>query len=80
MMRVVFMGTPEFAVPSLEALAAAGRSLGRYGAEEQEAAISRSVAALSRFAEEARARAESGQRLYAGAGLALGLIAAIMLY
>ena len=45
-----------------EALAAAGRSLGRYGAEEQEAAISRSVAALSRFAEEARARAESGQR------------------
>lgn len=63
-----------------EALAAAGRSLGRYGAEEQAAAISRSVAALSRFAEEARARAESGQRLYAGAGLALGLIAAIMLY
>ena len=31
-------------------------------------------------AEEERARAENGRRLYAGAGLALGLIAAIMLY
>ena len=27
MMRVVFMGTPEFAVPSLEALAAAGYTI-----------------------------------------------------
>ena len=65
---------------ALEALLAAGRSLGRYGADEQLAALSRGVEALARLAEEERARAENGRRLYAGAGLALGLIAAIMLY
>lgn len=72
--------TLPLAPPALEALLAAGRSLGRYGADEQLAALSRGVEALARLAEEERARAENGRRLYAGAGLALGLIAAIMLY
>ena len=71
---------PDGADPGADGEAPAGRSLGRYGADEQLAALSRGVEALARLAEEERARAENGRRLYAGAGLALGLIAAIMLY
>lgn len=63
-----------------EALSAAGRCLGRYGAEEQLAALGRSIEELSACALRARERAESGGRLYTGAGLAAGLLAAIVLY
>ncbi len=63
-----------------EALSAAGRCLGRYGADEQLSALSRSIEELGAFAGRAREQAENGGRLYTGAGLAAGLLAAIALY
>ena len=63
-----------------EALSSAGRCLGRYGADEQLSALARSAQELAALAGRAREQSESGRRLYAGAGLAAGLLAAIALY
>ena len=62
-----------------EALCDLGRSLGRYGAEEQNTAISRCMNLLGTFAERAREEAVSGAKLYGGLGITVGLLLAVML-
>jgi stage III sporulation protein AB len=61
------------------ALCDLGRSLGRYGADEQEAAIARCMSRLGAFADDARAEAAAGARLYGGLGITAGLLLAVML-
>lgn len=63
----------------LAALCDLGGALGRYGAEEQGAAIERCMEILSLAAREAGAEAVSGGRLSTGVGLTAGLILAVML-
>lgn len=62
-----------------EALCGLGRSLGRYGADEQDAAISRCMALLGAFAKKAEEEAASGTRLYGGLGVTIGLLLAVVL-
>lgn len=63
----------------LEALCGLGRCLGRYGADEQNAAISRCMAILGAFAKKAEDEAASGARLYGGLGVTVGLLFATVL-
>lgn len=63
-----------------EALEALGRSLGRYGAREQDAALARCLESLGAAAREARAEAAAGGRLCAGLSLSAGALLAIILY
>lgn len=63
-----------------EALTALGRSLGRYGLDEQEAALCRCLDRLGAASIEARERAISGARLCAGLSLSAGALIAIILY
>jgi len=62
-----------------EALCGLGRCLGRYGADEQDAAISRCMALLGGFAKKAEEEAASGARLYGGLGVTVGLLLAVVL-
>lgn len=62
-----------------EALRTLGRSLGRYGADEQNAAIIRCMSLLETFQAQARTEAASGAKLYGGLGVTVGLLLAIML-
>ncbi|MEG1632701.1 MAG: stage III sporulation protein AB [Oscillospiraceae bacterium] len=63
----------------LSALADAGRSLGRYGVREQDAALSRCMEILGAAAADARAEAAGGGRLWTGLGITAGLILAVAL-
>lgn len=62
-----------------ETLCDLGRSLGRYGIDEQEAAIARCMSLLGAFTDAARSEAASGGRLYGGLGITAGLLLAVML-
>ena len=62
-----------------EALCSLGRCLGRYGADEQDAAIARCMALLGAFAKKAEEEASSGARLYGGLGVTVGLLIAVVL-
>lgn len=57
-----------------------GRSLGRYGAPEQAAALTRSMAALAEALENAEAEAAAGGRLWTGLGVTAGMLLAILLF
>ncbi len=57
-----------------------GASLGRFDAPQQAAAIERCLAQLTPGLERARAAAQSQGRLYTGLGMALGLMAAVILF
>jgi stage III sporulation protein AB len=63
----------------LDTLCALGMSLGRYSAQEQETAIDRCIDRMEQFQQGARSEAERGKRLYAGLGLASGLMLSIIL-
>lgn len=56
-----------------------GRSLGRYGPAEQNAAIVLCMDALTAAEREARAASRSGSRLWTGVSLAAGMLLAVML-
>lgn len=62
------------------ALSDLGRSLGRYSADEQRAAIDRCLAELGLCAGAARERAQKNMQLRLGLPLAAGLLLAVMLY
>lgn len=63
----------------LSALSDLGGSLGRYGAAEQGAAISRCMERLGEYARRAGAEANSGGRLCTGLGLTAGALLAVLL-
>lgn len=62
------------------ALADLGRSLGRYAAAEQGAAIDRCLARLGPLAARERAALRDSARLKLGLGLSAGLLLAVILY
>lgn len=63
----------------LDTLCALGLSLGRYSAAEQETAIDRCISRMEQTLADARREAERGKRLYAGLGLASGLMLSVIL-
>ncbi len=73
------VGTLDLRHEEAEAMRGLGRSLGRYGAAEQDGAISRCMALLESFAAQAREEAAAGTKLYGGLGVTVGLLLAIML-
>ena len=56
-----------------------GMSLGRYGAQEQDAAISRCIKRLENCLYTAELKERNGERLYKGLGLAFGVAVVIVL-
>ncbi|NCB51791.1 MAG: hypothetical protein EOM54_07925 [Clostridia bacterium] len=72
-------GTMRLRPDDHEALCGLGRCLGRYGADEQDAAISRCMALLGASAKKAEDEAASGVRLYGGLGVTVGLLIAVVL-
>lgn len=62
------------------ALSDLGRSLGRFSAPEQDAALSRCVEALDEASRGASEEAERGGRLFAGLSVCAGALLAVVLY
>lgn len=62
-----------------DALRDLGASLGRYGAEAQDAALGRCIACMTGAADEAAQEAARGGKLSVGLGLTAGLMLAVLL-
>ena len=62
-----------------DTLCALGLALGRYDVREQEIAIDRCIGRMEQFLASAREEAARGRRLYAGLGLASGLMLSVIL-
>jgi len=63
-----------------EILLPLGEILGRYGAEEQAAALDAALSDMRRLAEERRMELRDKSRLFLGLGAACGLLAAVLLW